>query len=88
MLVLLIAPSLFILAYSAEAKQARSYQDVISRLCGPIIGKMCQLYISAAAFGAGVGQLILIGDQLTDSKMTVYNSKTLVIGDFIGKLPI
>ena len=69
MLVVLIAPSLFILAYSAEAKQVKSYQDVISHLCGPVIGKICQVCISLAAFGAGVGQLILIGDQLIDSKM-------------------
>ena len=68
MLVLLVAPSLFILAYSAEVKQVKSYQDVITHLCGPIIGKICQLCISLATFGAGVGQLILIGDQLIDSK--------------------
>ena len=73
MLVMLIAPSLFILAYSAEVKQAKSYQAVISQLCGPIMGKICQLCILVAAFGSGVGQLILIGDQLIDSMMVVYN---------------
>jgi len=66
-LVLFIAPSLLILAYSAEVKQAQSYQDAISCLCGPIIGKACQVCITLAAFGSGVGQLILIGDQLIDS---------------------
>ena len=73
MLVVFIAPSLLILAYSAEIKQARSYQDAISHLCGPIIGKACQVCITLAAFGAGVGQLILIGDQLIDS-MLMYSA--------------
>ena len=71
MLVALIAPSLFILAYSAEMKQSRTYQDTVSHLCGPIIGKICQICISVASFGSGVAQLILIGDQLTDSKILV-----------------
>ena len=67
MLVVLIAPSICILTYSAEVEQVKTYQDVISHLCGPIIGKICQFCILVAAFGAGVGQLILIGDQLIDS---------------------
>lgn len=79
MLVVFVAPSLSVLAYSAEVTLAKSYQDVISHLCGPVIGKSCQLCISVAAFGAGVGQLILIGDQLIDSmNIIVFNiSQTL-----------
>ena len=63
------------MAYCAEIKQAASYQDVISHMCGRFFGVLSQCCISMGGFGACVAMLIFIGDQLVDSKFQYISSK-------------
>ena len=63
-----MGPSLLILVHCADLKQATSFQDVISHMCGRFFGILSQLCITAGEFGSCVAMLILIGDQLVDSK--------------------
>jgi len=55
------------MAKGAEVTQSRTYQDVVSHLCGPIIGKVCQFLLALTPFGGCTAVLILIGDQMIDS---------------------
>jgi len=64
-----VAPSLLIMAQSAEVTNSMTYQDVVFHLCGPIIGKLCQLLLIILFFGGSTTALILIGDQLIDSML-------------------
>ena len=68
-LLVFVAPSLLIMAQGAEVTSSMTYQDVVSRLCGPIIGKLCQFLLIIIEFGACTVILILIGDQLIDSML-------------------
>ena len=62
-----VGPSLLIMVYCAELKQATSYQDVIFHMCGRFFGILSQFFIAMGGFGVSIATLILIGDQLVDS---------------------
>ena len=68
-LLVFVAPSLLIMAHGAEVTESRTYQDVVSHLCGPLIGKLCQFLLIIIPFGANTAVLVLIGDQLIDSML-------------------
>ncbi|XP_065913563.1 sodium-coupled neutral amino acid transporter 7-like isoform X2 [Dysidea avara] len=67
------------MAQGAEVTESRTYQDVVSHLCGPLIGNLCQLLLIIIPFGASTGTLVFISDQLIDmsSAFSLHNGKRL-----------
>lgn len=58
---------MLILGYTAEVKQAGTYEDAVSEVWGPAMRIFVELCIFFYCFGASIAYLAVIGDQLDDS---------------------
>ena len=67
LLVVFVFISMLILGYTAEVKQADTYEDAVSAVWGPTMRIFVELCIFFYCFGASIAYLAVIGDQLEDS---------------------
>ena len=56
------------LTYAAELKQMPTYEDTVNAVCGPVAKLLAEICLLAFCFGSNVAYLVIIGDQLQDSK--------------------
>ena len=57
-----------ILVYSADLTQSPTYETTVEAVCGPVIKVLAELCLVAFCFGSNTAYLVVIGDQLEDSK--------------------
>lgn len=67
---------ILILGYTAEVKQAATYEDAVTAVWGPFMQVCVELCIFFYCFGASIAYLAVIGDQITDCE-----------GNLIGLVP-
>ncbi|TRY86659.1 hypothetical protein DNTS_005010, partial [Danionella cerebrum] len=70
-LVFLIS-GLVILGYSSSVSGQKTYQAVVSDICGPGIGKLCEICFIFNLFFISVAFLVIVADQLQKSSLSMY----------------
>ena len=60
---LFLSVTMYYLAYCAELSQAKTYHDVVLRMCGPVWEWLLALVVAVVCFAVGVSYLVIIGDQ-------------------------
>ena len=64
-----------ILVYSADVTQSPTYETAVEAVCGPVAKFFAELCLVAFCFGSNTAYLVVIGDQLEDSKDFVCSVK-------------
>ncbi len=57
-----------ILVYSADVTQSPTYETAVEAVCGPVAKFFAELCLVAFCFGSNIAYLVVIGDQMEDSK--------------------
>lgn len=57
-----------VLVYSAELTQSPTYETTVEAVCGPVVRVFAELCLTTFCFGSNIAYLVVIGDQLEDSK--------------------
>ena len=63
-----IVVGLLIMAHTAELKQAATYEDVVNESCGALARVLAEVCIVTFSFGSSTAYLVVVGDQIQDSK--------------------
>ena len=67
-LISFVIGGVLILVYSADITQSATYEDTVEAVCGPKVKFFAELCLVAFCFGSNTAYLVVIGDQLQDSK--------------------
>uniref|UniRef100_A0A4W4HEC8 Amino acid transporter transmembrane domain-containing protein n=1 Tax=Electrophorus electricus TaxID=8005 RepID=A0A4W4HEC8_ELEEL len=60
--VVFLISGLIILGYSSSISGQSTYQDVVQHLCGPVIGKLCEIFLVFNLFMISVAFLVIVAD--------------------------
>ncbi|KAB5574940.1 hypothetical protein PHYPO_G00214860 [Pangasianodon hypophthalmus] len=67
-----LVSGLVILGYSSSISGQSTYQAVVGHLCGPAIGKLCELCFVLNVFMICVAFLVILADQLKKLSISIY----------------
>ncbi len=67
-LLVFVISSVLVLTYGAELKQKTTYEDTVEAVCGPVVKLAAEVCLLAFCFGSNIAYLVIVGDQLVDSK--------------------
>lgn len=67
-----IVVGLLIMAYTAELKQAATYEDVVNESCGALARVLAEVCIVTFSFGSSTAYLVVVGDQIQDITSAFY----------------
>ncbi|XP_028258108.1 putative sodium-coupled neutral amino acid transporter 8 [Parambassis ranga] len=82
-LVFLIS-GLVILGYASSVSRQKTYQDVVREVCGPAVGKLCEVCFCFNLFMISVAFLVVVQDQLEKLSISLYETVT---GSSEGEMP-
>ncbi len=63
-----IIGGLMILSYCAELKQAGTYEEIMEHMFSHHLRLLTEILVSVYCFGACITYLVVIGEQIEDSK--------------------
>ena len=58
-----------ILSYCAELKQAGTYEEIMEHMFGRYMRSLTEIMVFVYCFGACITYLVVMGDQVEDSKL-------------------
>ncbi|XP_053479127.1 putative sodium-coupled neutral amino acid transporter 8a [Ictalurus furcatus] len=79
-----LVSGLVILGYSSSISGQSTYQAVVGHLCGPAIGKLCELCFVFNVFMICVAFLVILADQLKKLSLSIYE---LITGSTGNEMP-
>uniref|UniRef100_A0AAY5EY19 Amino acid transporter transmembrane domain-containing protein n=1 Tax=Electrophorus electricus TaxID=8005 RepID=A0AAY5EY19_ELEEL len=82
--VVFLISGLIILGYSSSISGQSTYQDVVQHLCGPVIGKLCEIFLVFNLFMISVAFLVIVADQLQKLSVYIYE---LINGSSESEMP-
>ncbi|XP_053356814.1 putative sodium-coupled neutral amino acid transporter 8a [Clarias gariepinus] len=79
-----LVSGLVILGYASSISGQSTYQAVVGHLCGPAVGKLCELCFIFNVFMICVAFLVILADQLKKLSISIYE---LVTGSTGNEMP-
>ena len=68
-----------ILAYCAELKQAGTYEEIMEHMFSPHLRSLTEVLVFIYCFGTCITFLVVMGDQIEDSKLHRNVSSIVII---------
>lgn len=76
-LVVFVVIGLLVLAYCVEETQKGTYEDVMFGVLGPYAKAIAEFCVAIYCFGTTITFLVVIGDQIDDSKLILMEHRTV-----------